>query len=120
MPTVTIPRGIAVQQAADALGRQLGSGYEVTARGSGTLAVQHGSLSSATVRVVRDGETTTFRVHGGGPIISRLVNELGIASPRRSGKRSGPCRPADARGGGPSALTRPGGEPYRRDRSPSL
>ena len=73
MPTVTIPRGIAVQQAADALGRQLGSGYEVTARGSGTLAVQHGSLSSATVRVVRDGETTTFRVHGGGLIISRLV-----------------------------------------------
>ena len=36
-------------------------------------------MASATVRLSRDGNSTTFRVHGGGLIITRLVNEFGIA-----------------------------------------
>jgi hypothetical protein len=31
------------------------------------------------VHLNRDGSTTTFRVHGGGLIVGRIVNELGIA-----------------------------------------
>jgi len=29
--------------------------------------------------VGRDGDTTTFRIHGGGLIVGRIVNEFGIA-----------------------------------------
>lgn len=36
-------------------------------------------MASATVRLSRDRNSTTFRVHRGGLIIGRLVNEFGIA-----------------------------------------
>ena len=32
-----------------------------------------------TVHLDRDGNATTFHVHGGGLVISRMVNEFGIA-----------------------------------------
>jgi hypothetical protein len=79
MPSATIPRAITQQEAADALREQLGSGYTVTAHGRDSLTVKHGGLAFATVRVGRDGDTTTFRVHGGGLIVGRIVNEFGIA-----------------------------------------
>jgi hypothetical protein len=80
MPSATIPRAITTQQAADALREQLGGGYTITPRGSGSLAVKHvGTLAFATVRVGRDGDATTFRVHGSGLIVNRIVNEFGIA-----------------------------------------
>ena len=79
MPSATIPRAITPQQAADALKEQLGSGYTVTPHGTGSLTVKHGGLAFATVRVGRDGNATTFRVHGGGLIVGRIVNEFGIA-----------------------------------------
>ncbi len=79
MPSATIPAVITTQQAADALKQQLGSGYVITSRPGGSLTVKHGSLAFATVRLNRDGNTTTFRVHGGGLIIGRIVNEFGIA-----------------------------------------
>jgi hypothetical protein len=31
------------------------------------------------VHLNQDGNTTTFHVHGGGLVISRMVNEFGIA-----------------------------------------
>jgi hypothetical protein len=33
----------------------------------------------ATVHLDQDGNTTTFHVHGGGLVISRMINEFGIA-----------------------------------------
>ena len=79
MPSATIPRAITSQQAADALEEQLGSGYKVTPHGTGSLTVKHGGLSFATVHLNRDGNATTFRVHGGGLIVGRIINEFGIA-----------------------------------------
>jgi len=79
MPTATIPRAITPEQAADALREQLGSGYKVTPHGTGSLTVKHGGLAFATVHLNRDVNATTFRVHGGGLIVGRIVNEFGIA-----------------------------------------
>jgi len=79
MPSTTIPRTITPQEAADALKDQLGSGYKVTQHGRDSLTVKHGGVAFATVRVGRDGDTTTFRVHGGGLIVGRIINEFGIA-----------------------------------------
>ena len=79
MPSATIPRAITPQQAADALKEQLGSGYKVTPRGTGSLTVKHGGLAFATVHLSRDGNATTFRVHGGGLIVGWIINEFGSA-----------------------------------------
>jgi hypothetical protein len=70
------------QEAAKALQDKLGSRYEVTTHGSGAqeaLRVKQSAASTATVRLDQAGEATTFHVHGGGLVISRMVNELGIA-----------------------------------------
>ena len=79
MPTATIHREVTPQQAAAALQAQLGSGYQITRRGQDSLTVKHGSLSFATVRMHWADDSTAFRVHGGGLIVGRAVNELGIA-----------------------------------------
>ena len=80
MPTATIPRAITQQEAAEALRQQLGSGYKITPHSQGKLTVSRGGLEFATVHLARqDGNATTFHVHGGGLIVGRLVNELGIA-----------------------------------------
>lgn len=79
MATATIPGAITPEQAAGALREQLGSTYTVTQHGRNSLTVKHGSLAFATVHLDQDGTATAFRVHGGGLIIGRIVNELGIA-----------------------------------------
>ena len=82
MPTVTVEGPVTLQQAATALHDRLGSRYEVTTHGSGAqqaLKVKQSAASSATVHVDQDGDATTFHVHGGGLVISRMVNEFGIA-----------------------------------------
>ncbi len=82
MPTVTVRRSVTLQQAATALQDKLGSRYRVTtSHASGTpqvLKVRQSAASSATVHLDQAGNATTFRVHGGG-LVSRVVNELGIA-----------------------------------------
>jgi hypothetical protein len=78
MPTATIPRAITTDEAANALKEELGTGYKITPHGANSLTVKHGGLAFATVRVGRDGNATTFRVHGGGLIVGRIVNEFGI------------------------------------------
>jgi hypothetical protein len=82
MPTVTVKGSITAQQAATALQDKLGQRYEVTTHGSGaqeSLKVKQSAVATATVRLDQAGDATTFHVHGGGVIISRMVNELGIA-----------------------------------------
>ena len=82
MPTVTVEGSVSLQQAATALQGKLGSRYEVTTHGSGAheaLKVKQSAASTATVHLTRDGDATVFHIHGGGLVISRMVNEFGIA-----------------------------------------
>ena len=82
MPTVTVEGNVTLQQAATALQDKLGSRYEVTTHGSGAqqaLKVKQSAASTATVHLDQDGIATKFHVHGGGLVISRIVNEFGIA-----------------------------------------
>jgi hypothetical protein len=82
MPSVTISKVIVPQDAAEALKATLGSEYKVTphlGRIPPSLTVSRAGVAFATVRVLRGHDATTFRVHGGGLIIGRLVNEFGIA-----------------------------------------
>ena len=82
MPTVTVEGSVTLQETATALRGALGSRYEITTHGSGAqeaLKVKQSAASTATVHLDRDGNATTFHVHGGGLVISRMVNEFGIA-----------------------------------------
>jgi hypothetical protein len=82
MPTVTIEKPVTLEETSKALKEKLGDRYEVTARGSGSneaLKVRQSAAATATVHLSRDGNATTFHVHGGGLVISRMVNEFGIA-----------------------------------------
>lgn len=80
MPHVTIPRAVATDDAARALREHLGGSYSVIEYpGRSTLSVRHGTLATATVRLVKEGDATAFRVHGSGLIIGRIMNEFGIA-----------------------------------------
>jgi len=79
MPRAAIPKAVTPEQAAEALREQLGSGYKITSHGRDSLTVKHRSLALARVHLRQDGTVTTFHVHGGGLIIGRIVNGLGIA-----------------------------------------
>jgi hypothetical protein len=82
MPTVTIDQSVTIQDTAEALRQKLGARYEVTTHGEGNkeaLKVRQSAASVANVHVEQESGTTTFRVHGGGFVISRMINELGIA-----------------------------------------
>jgi hypothetical protein len=82
MPTVTVQGQVTLQQAATALQGKLGNRYEVTTHGSGAgqaLKVKQSAASTATVHLDQNGDATTFHIHGGGLVISRMVNEFGIA-----------------------------------------
>jgi len=76
---VTINESVSVEQAMEALDERLGLRYKCIARGGASFTVKRSPMTYATVRVDRRGDATVFRVHGGGFIIGRLVNELGIA-----------------------------------------
>jgi hypothetical protein len=82
MPTVTVRESVTLQQATTALQDKLGDRYEITTHGTGAqqaLKVKQSAAATATVHLDQDGNATTFHVHGGGLIISHMVNELGIA-----------------------------------------
>ena len=82
MPTVTVEKPVTLQQAATALQGKHGSRYEITTHGAGAqeaLKVEQSAAATAIVHLDRDGNATTFHVHGGGLVISRMVNEFGIA-----------------------------------------
>ena len=82
MPTVTIDRSLTVQDTAEALQQKLGDRYEITTHGQGeqeALKIKQSAAALATVHLDHDSNTTTFHVHGGGLVISRMINEFGIA-----------------------------------------
>jgi hypothetical protein len=82
MPTVTINASVTLQDTAEALQRKLGDRYEITSHGHGdqeALKVKQSAAALATVHLDHDNTTTTFHVHGGGLVISRMINEFGIA-----------------------------------------
>ena len=82
MPTVTVEGSVTLEEATAALQGRLGDRYEVTTHGSGAkeaLKVKQSAASTATVHLDRKENATTFHVHGGGLVISRIVNEFGIA-----------------------------------------
>ena len=77
-----IERPVTLQETAKALQDKLGNRYEVTTHGSGSqeaVKVKQSAAATATVHLSQDGNATTFHVHGGGLVISRIVNEFGIA-----------------------------------------
>ncbi len=82
MPTVTIQRNLALEDVKQGLQEGLGPSYEVTVHANGkddTLRVRKSPASLATVHLQHQGSATGVRVHGGGLLISRMVNEFGIA-----------------------------------------
>lgn len=78
MPTVTVQRSLSTQELMTALQAKLGGQYEVRQHGNG-LKVKQSAASTATVSLVNNGGATVIHVHGGGLLISRLINEFGIA-----------------------------------------
>jgi hypothetical protein len=82
MPTVTIERSVTIGDTAEALRQKLGERYEVSTHGQGdkeVLKVKQSAAAVANVHLDQTSSATTFHVHGAGLIISRLINELGIA-----------------------------------------
>jgi hypothetical protein len=82
MPHVTIARpNVTIDEAAEALRKELGDGYEVSVEGSspGRLKVSSGALAWANVHRKDESGATGFSVHGGGIIIGRIINELTLA-----------------------------------------
>lgn len=82
MPTVTVERSVTIQETSEALQQTLGARYEVTTHGTGAqeaLKVKRSATALATVHLDQGHNTTTFHVHGGGLVISRMINEFGIA-----------------------------------------
>jgi hypothetical protein len=82
MPTVTIDRSVTIQDTAAALQQKLGDRYEISTHGNGAkeaLKVKQSAAAFATVHLDHDDNTTTFHVHGGGLVISRMISEFGIA-----------------------------------------
>jgi hypothetical protein len=82
MPTVTIDKPVTTEELANALRGKLGDRYEITRHGQGTnegLKVKQSAAALATVHVDHGGNSTTVHVHGGGLVISRMINEFGIA-----------------------------------------
>jgi hypothetical protein len=82
MPTVVIDRSVTIQDTAEALQQNLGARYEITTHGQGAqeaLKVKQSAAALATVHLDQAGNITTIHVHGGGLVISRMINEFGIA-----------------------------------------
>ena len=81
MSSITVDRRVTLEEAAKALQDELGDKYKVSTARNGDkeqVRVSH-ALEIATVHLVPKGETTTFKVHGGGIIINRIVNEFGFS-----------------------------------------
>jgi hypothetical protein len=81
MPTVTIERFVTMQDTAEVLRQKLGGRFQVTIQGDeeAVLKVKQSATSVAVVHLDQKSNTTTFRIAGGGLVISRLINQFGIA-----------------------------------------
>ncbi len=81
MPTVTVDRAdLSVDDVASTLRRRLDESYKIEPRPDReAVAVRRSALTTCKVRLVRGPESTELRIHGGGIIIGRIINEFGIA-----------------------------------------
>jgi hypothetical protein len=82
MPSVTINHDdVALERAASMLRGQLGDRYTITAHETShpTLRVSTSPLVYANVRVSHQADGTRFKVHGGGILVGRVINEYTIA-----------------------------------------
>jgi hypothetical protein len=82
MPSVTINHtDVPLQSAAGTLRRELGDRYTVTAHEGShpTLKVSTSPLVYANVRMSEEADGTRFKVHGGGILVGRVINEYTIA-----------------------------------------
>jgi len=82
MPTITVDRSVTIEDTDEALRQHLGDRYEITTHGHGSqeaLRVKQSAAALANVHLTHSGNSTTFHVHGGGLVISRMINEFGIA-----------------------------------------
>jgi hypothetical protein len=82
MPHVTVDRpDVSIEEAAEALRKELGDRYKVTVDGSsaGRLKVSTSTLAYANVHKKDESGATGFSVHGGGIVIGRIINELTLA-----------------------------------------
>jgi hypothetical protein len=87
MPTVRVScTGITSDQAAAALQRQLGDGYEVSAEGESRVTASQGKTKKARADLRDDGDGTIFEVHGVAVwiyplslLVTKITNERGIA-----------------------------------------
>jgi hypothetical protein len=82
MPTVSIKSDASEADVVTAIKTGLGPGYDVESKDGDkeVITVQKGTLTTAHVKLERTPAGTKAHVHGGGLIIGRLVNELGIAN----------------------------------------
>jgi hypothetical protein len=82
MASVTINHNNApLESTASTLRRELGDRYTVTTSNSThpSLKVSTSPLAYANVRVSQQPDGTRFRVHGGGILVGRVINEYTIA-----------------------------------------
>lgn len=83
MPTVTVSRtDLTPDEVVAALKDKLGSRYTVEPKSGNpdVIHVETSAMSTSRVHIVPAASGTTLHVHGGGFIIGRIVNELGIAA----------------------------------------
>ncbi len=99
MPTVTVSRtNVTADEVTAALKEKLGDRYTVEPKDGNpnVIHVETSAMSTCRVHLVPDATGTKLHVHGGGIIIGRIVNELGIAvkvakALREAGLDSGPA-----------------------------
>jgi hypothetical protein len=81
MSSITVDRTVSLEEATNALRSELGDRYQLKPTRKGdkeTIRVSH-ALETATVHLVPKGGATTFKVHGGGLIVNRIINELSLS-----------------------------------------
>jgi hypothetical protein len=81
VPTVSIKSDASKTDVASAIKTGLGAGYVVEAKADKeAITVQKGAMTTAHVKLEHSPTGSKAHVHGGGIIIGRIVNELGIAN----------------------------------------
>jgi hypothetical protein len=82
LPTVSIKSGATDDELVAALQAGLGSDYEVKPKSSekAVITVQKGTMTTAHIKLERTADVTKAHIHGGGLVISRLINEFGLAN----------------------------------------
>jgi hypothetical protein len=81
---VRVPRkGVTEAEVAGVLSRRLSGGYKVEPDGDGKVAVRHGVMSGAVVRIRHVPGATVFRVRGGGLPVYRIGTIRAVADALR-------------------------------------